>query len=166
MNQPTLRGAVRAAADRLLAEPRADDLLKYTAHELVLTHRFAVHFEAVAGPILQGRSVDIDYNRHAIDKKFDPSGRLFRPDVIVHHRGVDNGNLLVIEWKKRSPRPASAENHRAAMLSRLRFLTGPPFGYTAAVYIESHLRGLMLTWLDEANEPEEPEDVPLPRARD
>lgn len=165
MNNQPLRIVVRAAATRLLAEPRATELLKHAAHELVLTHRFAVHLETLAGPTLEGRSVDIDYNRHALDKKLDPSGRLFRPDIVVHHRGSDDGNLLVVEWKKRHPRPRAAQGQRAAMLTRLQFLTKPPFDYTAAVYIESHSRGLTLTWLDAANEPEEPEEVPLPSVR-
>ena len=69
MNNQPLRIVVRAAATRLLAEPRATELLKHAAHELVLTHRFAVHLETLAGPTLEGRSVDIDYNRHALDKK-------------------------------------------------------------------------------------------------
>jgi hypothetical protein len=52
--------------------------------------------------------VDVEYNRHGLDAKAVnlPEGcrgggeKLIFPDVIVHQRGHDNENLLVVQLKK------------------------------------------------------------------
>ena len=58
--------------------------------------------------------VDVEYNRHGTDKKKlydlvdkydrsrarDDEGQRVLPDVIVHRRGNDDSNLLIIEMKK------------------------------------------------------------------
>lgn len=47
--------------------------------------------------------VDVEYNKHGEEYKWHPSpdesGKI-RPDIIVHERGTDDRNLLVIEIKK------------------------------------------------------------------
>ena len=62
--------------------------------------------------------VDVEYNRHGEDKKqlydlvYDhdcardrgDEGQTVLPDVIVHRRGVDDSNLLIIEMKKSANR--------------------------------------------------------------
>lgn len=161
MDEDKVRDAVHEACRRLLGEPAAVDLLKRAAHELVLTHRFAYHLESIIDASLDRRSVDIDYNRHGLDKKLDHTGRLFRPDVIVHRRGSDDENLLVVEWKKRSPNPGVASRQQQAMLTRLRLLRDEPLGYKSAVFIDSHAHGLTLTWLDNCNQAEAPVDISL-----
>lgn len=61
------------------------------------------------GQVFPGRDVDVNYNRHGRDPKQigipEECGRgggrgRVTPDVIVHQRGNDDHNLLVIEIKK------------------------------------------------------------------
>lgn len=65
--------------------------------------------------------VDVEYNRHETDPKRlqgleeceTSDGRVF-PDIVVHRRGVDDRNLLVIEVKK-STNATSRECDRAKL---------------------------------------------------
>jgi len=63
-------------------------------------------------PHFPGYDVDVEYNRHGLDSKKidlpepyreDYSGRVY-PDVIIHRRGNDEHNLLVIQIKKSTNR--------------------------------------------------------------
>ena len=42
--------------------------------------------------------VDCEYNRHVCEIKKTPNRRIY-PDVILHERGTDANNLLVLEFK-------------------------------------------------------------------
>lgn len=66
--------------------------------------------------------VDCEYNRKGEITKYLDEDRIF-PDVIVHHRGSDEQNRLVIEAKKIS----GQEPYRD--WSKLEMLTGRGFGY-------------------------------------
>ncbi len=99
----TVQLRVRRSLRRLLRADRG--LLRRDAAERAIQHRLAVYLEQ----IFPGRDVDVDYNRHGRDPKEigipeecrgrARRGRVF-PDVIVHQRGNDDYNLLVIEMKK------------------------------------------------------------------
>ena len=72
-------------------------------HEQALSHRLAYHLEN--SDFFGGYHVDCEYNRHGDDVKEDSKGR-FRPDIIVHVRGNDDSNLIMIEAKKfNDPKP-------------------------------------------------------------
>jgi len=86
---------------------RADGaLLVRNVAEPDVAHKFAA-FLTTEFP---GRHVDVNYNRHGLDIKRlrlpapcgnwrTPYRRVF-PDVVVHCRGTDDANLLVVEIKK------------------------------------------------------------------
>jgi len=67
-------------------------------HEQALAHRLAVHLEH-SGCFI-GYLVDCEYNKHGDNKKRDSEKKLFRPDIIIHIRGNDDFNLIMIETKK------------------------------------------------------------------
>ena len=67
-------------------------------HEVALCHRLAVHLENSSK--FTGYLIDCDYNKAAEDKKTNPEGCGFRPDIIVHVRGSNENNLIMIEAKK------------------------------------------------------------------
>lgn len=67
-------------------------------HEQALSHRLAHHLENSG--LFVGYHVDCEYNRHGENPKTDTEGNTFRPDIIIHVRGNDEGNLIMIESKK------------------------------------------------------------------
>jgi hypothetical protein len=100
------------SALKTLAE-KDQQLLKVNVHERSITHKLAEYLQKEF-PCL---NVDCEYNRHlAIKKELryikqeelddiqihpdDLHSQTVFPDIIVHHRGDDTMNLLVIEVKK------------------------------------------------------------------
>lgn len=86
------------------------DLLTLQAHELALVHRFGVYLEERLREELRKHklTIDLDYDRHLnrqkrlpqLPERSEGDPRRFRPDLIVHRRGKDTDNILVVEWKK------------------------------------------------------------------
>ena len=140
------RNKILAALSDALARVVNEDpeLLTLQAHELSLVHRFGVYLEEALRADIRslGLSVDLDYNRHGRGQKILPERTdrcgesKFRPDLIVHRRGDDTCNLLVIEWKKQAD-----ENTIALLEDRLRVLLavdGPAtYRYETGVLIDS-----------------------------
>lgn len=107
------------------------DLLDLSAHEQSICHRMGVYLECIAER--EGLNVDCEYNKHLDDMKsvnlfdflsqsFNGCGcdscrkieskqtdqidkKQFRPDIVIHSRGNDFNNLLVIEVKKENKCP-------------------------------------------------------------
>jgi hypothetical protein len=107
---------VSAAIDRALNQLiRADDhLLDTDCSERSVTHQLAVYLAAE----FPGYNVDCEYNRDGFDvKRLKLSERQVRvsddeldavtvfPDIVVHRRGTNEYNLLVIELKKAASKP-------------------------------------------------------------
>jgi hypothetical protein len=78
----------------------------------VAERTIAAKLACYLAPHFHKHSVDVEYNRHGLDIKRvdlpeayrgDHAGRIY-PDVIVHTRGNDEENLLVIQIKKSTNR--------------------------------------------------------------
>jgi len=107
MNQQDAEELVNRAVDRLVEEQ--SELLDLDVSERALAHHVAIYIAELVAP---GLVVDIEYNRHGADPKRlhfgtpppcdDPlvASTVF-PDIIVHVRGTDEHNVLVLELKKR-----------------------------------------------------------------
>jgi len=67
-------------------------------NERALTHRLAFYLECSG--YFSGYQVDCEYNRYEEKKKRNISGVLIYPDILVHIRGVQEGNLIIIQAKK------------------------------------------------------------------
>ena len=105
---------VKDYLEQAIARVKAEDchLLMIDVSERCIATRLAMylreHFDNY------NYAVDVEYNRHGEDKKqlhdlvhkhdcsraSDDGGQRVLPDVIVHKRGHDNSNLLIIEMKK------------------------------------------------------------------
>lgn len=106
MNRDDITALVQDAITRVIASER--ELLDRNASERALTHHLArILAEDVPDPFV----VDVEYNRHIDDPKrlilprrqaADDELRATTvfPDIIVHVRGIDDHNLLVLEVKK------------------------------------------------------------------
>jgi hypothetical protein len=111
-DQEALLDSVNSALENLVQ--RDVKLLHYKAHELAHVHRFAVYLEGHLRSQLVNWdvTVDLDYDRDGqfakvmhVDPPLPPKacedGTVrFRPDLIIHRRGEDGANVLVLEWKK------------------------------------------------------------------
>jgi hypothetical protein len=115
-----IRSAVSAAIAALCADDR--HLLDANASERSMSHMLAVHLISR----FPGYEIDCEYNRDGFDvKKLMLSDRSVTvdqldavtvfPDIIVHKRGRQDQNLLVLEMKKASS--AVAHDHDMEKLS-------------------------------------------------
>jgi hypothetical protein len=108
MDRVEARGIVDGAIDRLIADQ--PELLDLDVSERALSHQLAVYIANLIPPELRLHT-DCEYNRHGADPKrldLPPRNALDRelrattvfPDIIVHRRGTDDHNEIVIEVKK------------------------------------------------------------------
>jgi hypothetical protein len=102
MNQREIEPLLRKALE--LLRDRDWLLLEYEVGERAVASKLACYL----APLFPEHDVDVEYNRHGLDPKdldlpADCHGggtKLIVPDVIVHRRGHDRDNLLVVEVKK------------------------------------------------------------------
>lgn len=112
MNYPSqeeLQRKVKAAIDRLLNWDAY--LLEQDVNERSISHKLASYLQNEVGDEWH---VDCEYNRnHDVAKRLvslpvyrelieigDTRAKTVFPDIIIHHRGTNKDNLLVIEMKK------------------------------------------------------------------
>lgn len=67
-------------------------------HERSLTHRLAFHLE-LSG-FFAGYNIDCEYNRRGTAVKKNIKDTPTLPDIIVHVRGSEEANLIILEAKK------------------------------------------------------------------
>jgi hypothetical protein len=81
------------------------ELLIKSGMERSAAFRFGVYFDRlkIRTRWLSSLHIDMEYNKHGEDPKRIPSRRTAKqgvqPDFILHLRGCDNWNILVIEFK-------------------------------------------------------------------
>lgn len=132
MNDRQVRQCLSHALDILFTQDF--DLLERGVAERAIAARLQLHMS----PFFPDHTVDTEYDKHGIEPKrlhLPPACRAggwrrIIPDIIVHHRGNDESNLLAIEIKKetnRSPRDCD----RAKL-----FAMREQLHYQAAVLIE------------------------------
>ncbi len=112
----------------------------YDMHEVALCHRLAFHLEN--SKKFDGYLIDCDYNRSGINVKRSernvkrhPREKVkncgFRPDIIVHKRGSDDDNLIMIEAKK-----ASATRPQKRKAKKRLICHAKEYKYCYAFYVE------------------------------
>lgn len=96
-----MKKAMKEAIELLFE--RDEYLLESKAHERTVAAQLACYLK----PHFPEHDVDVEYNRHGLDPKavdLPPNcrgggKRLIVPDIVVHRRGHDRENLLVIQVK-------------------------------------------------------------------
>ncbi len=154
MNRDQIEKALDKAKALFLS--REGYLLTANVNERSLTHKFAEHLQAVVGG---GWCVDCEYNRYGVDSTKileevkqivgeyastdETKARTVYPDVIIHRRGPEGPNLLVIEAKKNASKAERVDDwkklHRIKDQYEYTFAAFINF-VTAKARIESELR--------------------------
>jgi hypothetical protein len=148
---------VKAALKKAVAELQENDgyLLENNLSERCIAARLAMYLQ----PRFPDFMVDIEYNRDGTDAKMlglssqcanflDEDDRAYVvPDVVVHRRGPDGPNLLVIELKKTTNRKGTVCDGLRVRAFREQFY----YSYGALVLCETR-RGrrpaaALLEWL-------------------
>lgn len=124
-----IRQLLRAAIEELYREER--ELLASQTHEQALVFRIGQRLINWVERADSTVRVDVEYNRHGDKRKtlgIDGAERDRRPDLIVHIRGRNGANLLVVEAKRGR---TNIENDR----EKLRKFQKEPYMYTNAVLL-------------------------------
>ncbi len=89
--------------DKAIVELYKNDqyLIANKVHERSIVFRFGVYFQTILNATdFSKLSLDIDYNKnHADPKRTTNFPRGLYPDVILHKRGSNDRNILMIEFK-------------------------------------------------------------------
>jgi len=118
-------------------------LLEINVNEKTISHKLAEHLQREICDF----SVDCEYNRHqGLVKKLDISyddidiedidAKTIYPDIVIHKRNTDDGNLLVIEIKKSS----NSQSHDFD-ISKIKALTHEPYNYKFGLFLEINVSG-------------------------
>lgn len=130
-------------------------LLRTDASERSMTHRLALHLT----PLFPAFDVDCEYNRDGFDvkrlalhereaKDDDTEAVTVFPDIVVHRRGDNEANLLVIEVKK----ARSAVNAEYDMLKLQAFKRDLKYRHTVHLTLGLDGNGTpvtQVTWLSD-----------------
>lgn len=95
---------IKDLVSRALDEVYSNDLylIANKVHERSIVFRFAHYLQSLmnSSPELSLYNLDVEYNRnHHQPKRIRTRQRGAYPDVIVHQRGSNTSNLLMIEFK-------------------------------------------------------------------
>ena len=92
-----LKYLIEQSLDCLYANDK--DLLERKVAERDINNRFAHYFENnIAGTIVAEYNVDCEYHREGYGIK-QVNGNYVYPDFILHKRGCNDNNILIIEFK-------------------------------------------------------------------
>ena len=115
--ESALHSKVKAALSDFFRKDR--DLLERNVNERSISHKFAEYLQHQ----FEGLQVDCEYNRHQVEGKtlnLEPErtssdsldAKTVYPDIIVHQRGDNSCNLLVIEVKKQGAGSVSKDKKK------------------------------------------------------
>jgi len=115
-------------------------LLDVNANERSITHKLAETLQEA----FSNMDVDCEYNRHGRSAKTilahrnedirpdDLEAKTVYPDIVVHTRGMDTNNVLVVEVKKQN----NSRRHSDDDSEKLKAFTGNEFRYQVGLYVE------------------------------
>jgi len=104
-NQTTeIKDAIASTVQEVYREDFS--LIERQAHERSIAFRFGLYFSEIVSQTSFGNdaelTIDFDYNRNLENVKnmrgFNQRHGIF-PDIILHHRGYNDKNVVVIEFK-------------------------------------------------------------------
>ena len=99
-----IKGAIATALERIYSQDFS--LIERKAHERSIAFRFGLYFSEIIKQTSFGDDdeliIDAEYNRNLFNAKnmqgFQAAQGIL-PDIIFHHRGFNDKNIVVIEFK-------------------------------------------------------------------
>ena len=137
-----LKYLIEQSLDCLYANDK--DLLVRKVAERDITHRFAHYFENnIAGTIVAEYNVDCEYNRDGYGIK-QVNGNYVYPDFILHKRGCNDNNILIIEFKTWW----NSENN--ADIDKIKWMMNPQlrYGYKFGCSIVLNKKSADIQWIE------------------
>lgn len=103
-NMTSIKRLIEKALDKLYKEDYNSLIcLNHKKHvgERACVFRFGIYFSQILKREKQfkGYNLDCEYNRNYDDPKRKNNGDLIIPDIILHERGNNDNNIVVIEFK-------------------------------------------------------------------
>ena len=113
-------------------------LIDINVNERSIAHKLAEHLQNE----FRNFNVDCEYNRHGDDSKtlkyqydelpgvYDLEAKTVFPDIVIHERGNDESNLLVVEIKKSNSAKSHIPDH-----NKLKYFTGRQYRYEVGLFL-------------------------------
>ena len=115
-----------------------------------IVFRFGIYFQEIFNQshLLLNYNIDTEYNRNFDKPKTLPNtpwedGHGAYPDLIVHERGSNNSNLLIIEFKTWWSDPYTIDLDR----TKLKAFKEPPYNYKYALLVVLNKTEPTLEWI-------------------
>ena len=134
-----IKGKIREALKIFIAKDK-HALLKVDIYEPTICHRIAVYLE----DLFRDFNIDCEYNKTLLGKKKDSNGKKIRPDIIIHKRGTNEDNSVILEIKK------SGKNSQLAKadIEKLKRCMTDTLNYNLGVFIGILKRNVDICWIE------------------
>jgi len=141
LTQDEIKERFKSSMERLRSEDSI--LFNKNVNERTITHKLAEYLQEE----FPDYNVDCEYNRYEdLSKKIKPpkdevkwtdtEGKSIFPDIVVHKRGNQDNNLLIMEVKKSSNR-INGEFDK----TKIKALMKKPYKYKCGLYLELDIDG-------------------------
>jgi hypothetical protein len=123
-------------------------LISHNVSERSIVFRFGIYLQELANEndMLKGYNIDVEYNRNFNDpKRLKGKKNGAVPDLIIHKRGTNEDNLLIIEFK---PHWHNGEEAIQSDINKLRAFCCGEYYYKNALFIILNRDEPHLEWID------------------
>lgn len=117
--------------------------------ERSIANKFGLYFyQIMQEDICSDYDIDMEYNRHKAGKKTLPDWpKGAYPDLIVHRRGYDTDNLLVIEFKKWDSSKKDIEDDITKLEEFVDCQGEYSYKYGASIIFAKERKDVSITWV-------------------
>jgi len=149
MSDNIIKRKIREALKLFITKDK-QALLQVDIYEPTISHRIAVYLEELFPEF----DIDCEYNKTLLGKKKtllgkkkNRNGKKIRPDIIIHVRGTNEDNSVILEIKK------SGKNSKLARtdIEKLRGCMADTLNYDLGVFIGILKRNIDICWIEKNN---------------
>ena len=138
MDNIVIKGKIREALKMFIIKDR-QVLLRVDIYEPTISHRIAVYLEGLFPEF----DIDCEYNKTLLGDKKNIEDKKIRPDIIIHKRGNNYDNSVILEIKK------SGKNSKLAKadIEKLKSCMTGSLNYDLGVFISILKRKIDICWI-------------------